>query len=41
MSLEGPDEASRPYSREWYEALKKSLGEIGCRQLGCYVIPDN
>jgi glycosyltransferase involved in cell wall biosynthesis len=41
MSLEGPDAAARPYSREWYEALKKALGEIGCRQLGCYVIPDN
>jgi len=41
MSVEGLDPAARPYSEEWYEALKRSLGEIGCRRLGCYVIPDD
>ncbi|MBM4074883.1 MAG: glycosyltransferase family 2 protein, partial [Planctomycetes bacterium] len=34
------DAELRPYSREWYEKLKKSLGEIGCRNIGAYVIPD-
>jgi len=31
----------RPYTSEWYEALKQRLGEAGCRQLGFYVIPDD
>ena len=31
------DEA--PYSAEWYTALKRLLGEVGCRQLGFYEIP--
>ena len=29
-----------PYSREWYESIKGTLGEAACRQLGCYVIPE-
>jgi glycosyltransferase involved in cell wall biosynthesis len=32
---------ARPYSREWYESLKRTLGEAGCRQLGFYEIPDS
>jgi glycosyltransferase involved in cell wall biosynthesis len=31
----------RPYSAEWYEAQRRTLGEAGCRQLGFYIIPDN
>lgn len=40
MSLEGLDPAARPYTQAWYESIKKLVGEIGCRQLGCYTIPD-
>ena len=40
MSLEGLDPAARPYTQAWYESIKKLVGEIGCRQLGCYAIPD-
>ena len=29
----------RPYSVEWYERLRGTLGENGCKQLGYYVIP--
>jgi glycosyltransferase involved in cell wall biosynthesis len=28
-----------PYSAEWYEGLRETLGEAACRQLGFYVIP--
>ena len=28
-----------PYSAEWYAALKRVLGEVGCRQLGFYEVP--
>jgi glycosyltransferase involved in cell wall biosynthesis len=29
----------RPYSAEWYEFHRRTLGEAGCRQLGFYEIP--
>ena len=29
----------RPYSNEWYERLRQTLGEGGCKQLGYYPIP--
>lgn len=29
----------KPYSAEWFESLKRTLGEVGCRQLGIYEIP--
>ena len=36
--LDSPgDEA--PYSAEWYERLRRSLGAAACRQLGFYAIP--
>ena len=31
----------QPYTRAWYEAFRKSLGEGVCRQLGIYAIPDD
>jgi len=34
------DATPMPYSRAWYERLCGLLGEIGCRQLGVYAIPD-
>lgn len=34
------DAKLRPYSAEWYGALKSTLGESACRQLGIYAIPD-
>jgi len=30
-----------PYSREWYEAFRRSLGDGVCRQLGIYAIPED
>jgi glycosyltransferase involved in cell wall biosynthesis len=35
------DASTRPYSPAWYERLKHTLGEITCRQLGLYAIPDD
>ena len=29
----------RPYSAEWYAALRQTLGDAACRQLGFYEIP--
>lgn len=31
----------RPWSTEWYEARKQTIGESVCRQLGFYAIPDD
>lgn len=31
----------RPYSAEWYESHRRTLGDAGCRQLGFYEIPDH
>ncbi|MBI1348537.1 glycosyltransferase [bacterium] len=31
--------SATPYSPEWYEALRKRLGEATCRQIGFYTIP--
>ncbi|MFY9252103.1 MAG: glycosyltransferase family 2 protein [Fuerstiella sp.] len=31
----------RPWSTEWYEIQKQTLGESACRQLGFYAIPDD
>jgi glycosyltransferase involved in cell wall biosynthesis len=31
----------RPYSREWYAALRGLLGDHACRQLGVYALPDD
>jgi glycosyltransferase involved in cell wall biosynthesis len=31
----------KPYTREWYEHLRRLLGEAGCRQLGFYELPAN
>jgi len=33
------DEHGYPYTTEWYNSLKASLGEAGCRQLGFYPVP--
>jgi glycosyltransferase involved in cell wall biosynthesis len=29
----------RPYSAEWYDVHRRTLGEAGCRQLGFYALP--
>ncbi len=29
----------RPYSEQWYDGLRQTLGETACRQLGFYAIP--
>lgn len=38
-SVSQADEHGYPYTEEWYNSLKSSLGEAGCRQLGFYTIP--
>jgi glycosyltransferase involved in cell wall biosynthesis len=38
--METEPQGLRPYSTEWYESHRRTLGEAGCRQLGLYVIPD-
>jgi len=40
MTLVEPDSTDRPYSVSWYERLKSQLGEVGCRNLGIYAIPE-
>ncbi len=30
-----------PYSTEWYESLKRTLGACACQQLGVYAIPND
>lgn len=32
---------ARPYSKEWYEGLRAVLGDVGCRTVGFYAIPDD
>jgi glycosyltransferase involved in cell wall biosynthesis len=29
----------KPYSAEWYERMRQTLGESGCKQLGYYALP--
>ncbi len=36
----GPD-AFRPWSSEWFDAQKATMGEAACRHIGFYVIPDD
>jgi glycosyltransferase involved in cell wall biosynthesis len=30
----------RPYTDDWYDAIRRQLGEHACRQLGFFVLPD-
>ena len=39
LSDEVPD--LEPYSQQWYENLRKVLGEAACRQLGFYAVPSD
>lgn len=39
--LEFTEGGPRPYSDEWYDHLKRLLGEGACRQLGFYAIPED
>jgi glycosyltransferase involved in cell wall biosynthesis len=41
MTEPNPLHDLRPWSPEWYEAQKTTIGESACRQLGLYAIPDN
>lgn len=36
-----PPTELRPWSPEWYESHRQTLGESACRQLGLYCIPDD
>ena len=42
MQIESPEIETgnaAPYTQTWYESIRASIGEAGCRQLGFYVIP--
>ncbi len=41
MGLEGTEIAGSPYSTQWCESLRKSLGEEVCRKVGIYAIPEH
>ena len=36
-----PQVEHAPFSVEWYDSLRRILGDAGCRQLGFYAIPDD
>lgn len=40
MNLATMEAERRPYTQEWYEGLRHQLGEVVCRQLGIYAIPE-
>lgn len=41
MTEEIQNSSPRPWSPQWYEIQKKTLGESACRQLGLYAIPED
>ena len=41
MNPEEFDAKTRPYSQDWHEALKSTLGQTACQQLGIYAIPED
>ena len=41
MAEEINGKAIRPWSPEWYEIQKQTLGESACRQLGFYAVPED
>lgn len=38
-STESLDAETQPFSVPWFTALRRTLGDVGCRQLGIYAIP--
>ena len=38
FSTPSPQDA-KPYTADWYELVRQTLGDSGCKQLGYYVIP--
>lgn len=40
LTSDDSDGSKRPYSTEWYESFRQSIGEAACNRLGFYVIPD-
>ncbi|MDG2391040.1 MAG: glycosyltransferase family 2 protein [Planctomycetaceae bacterium] len=36
-----PPDQVRPFSQDWHEHLKLTIGEVACQQLGFYAIPDH
>ncbi|MCP4787306.1 MAG: glycosyltransferase family 2 protein [Fuerstiella sp.] len=41
MTEETRNSNPRPWSPQWYETQKNTLGEAACRQLGLYAIPED
>ncbi len=41
MNLTEVEVEKRPYSPEWFEEVRRQLGDIVCRQLGIYAVADD
>lgn len=41
MNLTELEVEKRPYSPEWFEGVRYQLGDVVCRQLGIYAVPDD
>ncbi|HET6425391.1 MAG TPA: glycosyltransferase family 2 protein, partial [Planctomycetaceae bacterium] len=41
MSNPAPELIAAPYTQAWYEAHRRTLGEITCREVGIYAIPED
>ncbi|MBA4029854.1 MAG: glycosyl transferase [Planctomyces sp.] len=41
MNLTELEVEKRPYSPEWFEGVRQQLGDVVCRQLGIYAVPDD
>lgn len=41
MSDSAPELTAVPYTQAWYEAHRRTLGEITCRQVGIYAVPED
>ena len=40
QSIDNLSNEPLPHSQEWYDSLRKTLGDAACRQLGLYMIPN-
>ena len=41
LSLKNSIRDLKPYSAEWYERLRQTLGDSGCKQLGYFEVPED
>lgn len=40
-TMEGMIPGTQPYTAAWIESLRHTLGDVACRQMGFYAIPEN